>query len=300
MMELIIHLTLQRSKMKEDVLRFTIKLLEAPENNLAITGLDLIDSADGKVYSDKNDSGFYDFKINRRYNIRVKAKYTGETLPINNPEVNLKVTNGDGSFSNYVLKADNYKNFTRSGDELTFTMNGYPYNDTRLTLTASVPEKYTPTYNNDLSDDEMTKTWINSLNMQAKNFKINPANVSLQQSSSKYMSLGFSIDLVLQNFSDKQLDNVQFVIKDSRTGSIVYRDNNIVFSNNQQQIRYQGVIKNYPYSSDFYLQEGNNPFEAVINYDKKYKEDNGTLTHIKIILPMRDVNVKIIRPQVLL
>ena len=77
--------------MKEDVLRFTIKLLEAPENNLAITGLDLIDSADGKVYSDKNDSGFYDFKINRRYNIRVKAKYTGETLPINNPEVNLKV-----------------------------------------------------------------------------------------------------------------------------------------------------------------------------------------------------------------
>ena len=284
------------AKMQEDVLRFTIKLLEAPENNLAITGLDLIDSADGKVYSDKNDSGFYDFKINRRYNIRVKAKYTGETLPINNPEVNLKVINGDGSFSNHVLRADNYKNFTKSGDELTFTMNGYPYNDTRLTLTASIPSKYSPTYNNDFSDDEMTKTWINSLNMQAKNFKINPANVSLQPSSSKYMSLGFSIDLVLQNFSDKQLDNVQFVIKDARTGSIVYRDNNIVFSNNQQQIRYQGVIKNYPSSGNFYLQEGNNPFEAVINYDKKYKEDNGTPDPYKDNIANANVNVKIIRP----
>ena len=286
---------------KDDKVNLTFRVGSPANENLKIVDIELYDATSGTLYNTQNLDGTYKFSPNRTYTAIVKMakegkKALGSATDTKHPRVLLKLIEYSGTggstkiISEYYLRAksNGYYKATTNTETITleFDLKNFPINGNRVTLVACVPEEYSNfngiNYNEITgNEDQMEKTWSADLDFAVSNFILYPAVVTASNCvTSQSQSISFSATLsMINNTADVYVDRVSLVIKD-RYGSIVYRDDNVVFSSGAYSKVYSGTFPN-PYtlridnSSSSSVRQGNNPFTIEINTTPvRYQETN--------------------------
>lgn len=289
---------------KDDKKDLTFRVGAPASENLKIVDIQLFDATTGTEFKSQNLDGTYKFTPNKKYTAVVTMakegkKALGSATDTKHPRVLLKLIEYSGTggstkiISEYYLRAksNSYYQATSSQQTITleFDLKNFPINGNRVTLVACVPDEYSNfngiNYNEITgNEDEMEKTWSADLDFSVSNFILYPAVVTgadCQTSFSQTISFSATLSMV-NNTADIFIDGVSLVVKD-KNGSIVYRDDNITFSNGVYSKPYSGTFPNpytlkidggTNYSGTSYLQ-GNNPFTIEINTSPiKYQETN--------------------------